>query len=165
MHSGRLRRASQKNLQHVSDRDNRPNSLKFRSRNVSVYKRPDNSEIHQEPSVYHRADRVLVIKLEPGNCQVSPVAHESISGPGVITQPPQGNLDLSQLTLIIMTICRQDAVVGIRVFLGPGAGRRKHSQCQKNELRHRVLQDICQRGQFHSFFSLLVTIRKIDFAA
>ena len=59
-----------------------------RCRLVSVRKRPDNSEVHQEPSVNHRTDGVLVIKLEIGNCQVSPVAQESIGGAGVITQPP-----------------------------------------------------------------------------
>jgi hypothetical protein len=126
-----------------------------------VHKRLNDSKVDQEPSVNNRPNGMAMLKLEPGDCDVSSIAQETVRGSGVITPLSQRDLDLSQvslfqLSLVIVKVCRHYGILRILTFLVRATDRCANDRRQGNQHYDRVPQDPCQRENSHSFLLQLL---------
>jgi hypothetical protein len=97
-----------------------------------------------------------MLKLEPGDCDVSSVAQETVRGSRVITSASQRDLDQSQaslvkLPLVIVTVCRHYGILRRLTFLVRATDRCANDLRQGNQHYDRVPQDPFQREHAHSF--------------
>jgi hypothetical protein len=131
-----------------------------------VQTRLNDSKVNEEPSVNNWPNAMAMLKLEPGDCDVSSVAQETIRGSGVITPLSQRDLDLSQmslvkLSLLFVTVCRHYGILRILTFLVRATDRCANDRRQGNQHYDRVPQDPFQREHAHSFLLQFVTLSDI----